>query len=42
VLTAMPVARATAATPPQPIAPASVPAHSRRARSSYPFHESRS
>src|SRR5258708_24845425 len=34
VLIAMPVARATAATPPQPIAPASVPAHSRRARSS--------
>ena len=31
---AMPVARATAATPPQPIAPASVPDHSRRARSS--------
>ncbi len=34
VLIAMPVARATAATPPQPIAPASVPDHSRRARSS--------
>src|SRR5580700_9162036 len=34
VLIAMPVARATAATPPQPIASASVPAHSRRARSS--------
>jgi hypothetical protein len=34
VLIAMPVARATAATPPQPIAPASVPAQSRRARSS--------
>jgi len=34
VLIAMPVARATAATPPQPIAPASIPDHSRRARSS--------
>src|SRR5450432_1813680 len=34
VLIAMPVARATAATPPYPIAPASVPAHNRRARSS--------
>ena len=34
VLIAIPVARATAATPPSPIAPASVPAQSRRARSS--------
>ena len=34
VLIAMPVARATAATPPHPSAPASVPAQSRRARSS--------
>jgi hypothetical protein len=34
VLIAIPVARATAATPPYPIAPASLPAHSRRARSS--------
>ncbi len=34
VLIASPVARATAATPPQPIASASAPAHKRRARSS--------
>src|SRR6266568_599448 len=34
VLIAIPVARATMATPPYPIAPASVPAQSRRARSS--------
>lgn len=34
VLIAMPVARATVASTPYPMAPASVPAHSRRARSS--------
>src|SRR6202034_311899 len=34
VLMAMPVARATAATPPYPITSASAPAHNRRARSS--------
>jgi hypothetical protein len=41
VLMASPVARATMATPPQPIASASVPAQSRRTRSSMASRSSR-